>query len=48
MRQLLDRGLDETHRDNAGWTPLHYAAFEGKIIHFLYFFLIVFITHITL
>lgn len=29
MRQLLDRGLDETHRDNAGWTPLHYAAFEG-------------------
>lgn len=29
VRQLLDRGLDETHRDNAGWTPLHYAAFEG-------------------
>lgn len=29
MRQLLDRGLDETHRDNAGWTPLHYASFEG-------------------
>lgn len=21
--------MDETHRDNAGWTPLHYAAFEG-------------------
>lgn len=29
VRQLLDRGLDETHRDNAGWTALHYAAFEG-------------------
>lgn len=29
MRQLLDRGLDEQHRDNSGWTPLHYAAFEG-------------------
>ena len=26
---LLDRGLDEQHRDNAGWGPLHYAAFEG-------------------
>jgi FOG: Ankyrin repeat len=22
-------GLDEQHRDNSGWTPLHYAAFEG-------------------
>lgn len=29
VRQLLDRGLDELHRDNSGWTPLHYAAFEG-------------------
>lgn len=29
VRQLLDRGLDETHRDNAGWSALHYAAFEG-------------------
>jgi len=29
VRQLLDRGLDELHRDNAGWTPLHIAAFEG-------------------
>lgn len=29
VRQLLDRGLDETHRDNAGWTALHYASFEG-------------------
>ena len=26
---MLDRGLDEQHRDNAGWGPLHYAAFEG-------------------
>ena len=26
---LLDRGLDEQHRDNAGWGPLHYASFEG-------------------
>lgn len=24
-------GLDEQHRDNSGWTPLHYAAFEGHI-----------------
>jgi FOG: Ankyrin repeat len=22
-------GLDEQHRDNCGWTPLHYAAIEG-------------------
>ena len=29
---LLDRGLDENHRDNAGWGPLHYAAFEGHSI----------------
>ena len=29
VRRLLDRGLDEAHRDNAGWIPLHYAAFEG-------------------
>lgn len=29
VRLLLDRGLDEQHRDNSGWTPLHYAAFEG-------------------
>lgn len=21
--------MDEQHRDNSGWTPLHYAAFEG-------------------
>ena len=26
---LLARGLDETHRDNAGWAPLHYSSFEG-------------------
>lgn len=31
VRQLLDRGLDEQHRDNSGWTPLHYAAFEGHL-----------------
>ena len=30
MKVLLDRGLDEQHRDNAGWGPVHYAAFEGK------------------
>ena len=24
-------GLDEQHRDNSGWTPLHYATFEGHI-----------------
>lgn len=24
-------GLDEQHRDNSGWTPLHYAAFEGHV-----------------
>jgi ankyrin repeat protein len=29
VRLLLARGLDEGHRDDAGWTPLHYAAFEG-------------------
>ena len=29
---LLDRGLDEQHRDNAGWGHLHYAAFEGHSI----------------
>ena len=28
----LDRGLDENHRDNAGWGPLHYASFEGHSI----------------
>lgn len=31
VKQLLDRGLDEQHRDNSGWTPLHYAAFEGNV-----------------
>ena len=29
VRLLLNRGLDETHRDNAGWTPLHVAAYYG-------------------
>ena len=29
---LLDRGLDENHRDNAGWGPLHYATFEGHSV----------------
>ena len=32
VQVLLDRGLDENHRDNAGWGPLHYAAFEGHSI----------------
>ena len=32
LQVLLDRGLDENHRDNAGWGPLHYAAFEGHSI----------------
>ena len=32
VQVLLDRGLDEQHRDNAGWGPLHYAAFEGHSI----------------
>ncbi|CAL1536251.1 unnamed protein product, partial [Lymnaea stagnalis] len=31
VRQLLDRGLDEMHRDNSGWTPLHLAAYEGHL-----------------
>lgn len=35
VRQLVDRGLDEHHRDNAGWTPLHYAAFEGLKIEIM-------------
>ena len=29
--RLIIIGLDEQHRDNSGWTPLHYAAFEGHI-----------------
>lgn len=37
VRQLLDRGLDEQHRDNSGWTPLHYAAFEGNMVKLLVF-----------
>lgn len=28
---MFGLGLDEQHRDNSGWTPLHYAAFEGHI-----------------
>ena len=32
VQVLLDRGLDENHRDNAGWGPLHYAAFEGHSV----------------
>jgi ankyrin repeat protein len=31
VQQLLDRGLDEMHRDNAGWSPLHMAAYEGHL-----------------
>lgn len=29
VRALLDRGLDENHKDDLGWTPLHTAACEG-------------------
>ena len=29
VKLLLDRGLDEMHRDNYGWTSLHIAAYEG-------------------
>ncbi|KAI7808558.1 ankyrin repeat domain-containing protein 50 [Triplophysa rosa] len=29
VRTLLDRGLDENHKDDLGWTPLHAAACEG-------------------
>ena len=29
VRQLLERGLDEMHRDNSGMTPLHMAACDG-------------------
>ena len=32
VQVLLDRGLDENHRDNAGWGPLHYASFEGHSV----------------
>ena len=32
LQVLLDRGLDENHRDNAGWGPLHYASFEGHSV----------------
>ncbi|KAM4606887.1 uncharacterized protein O3C94_023100 [Discoglossus pictus] len=30
VRVLLDRGLNENHRDQLGWTPLHWAACEGR------------------
>ncbi|TRY97207.1 hypothetical protein DNTS_013710 [Danionella cerebrum] len=29
VQALLDRGLDENHKDDLGWTPLHAAACEG-------------------
>ena len=29
LSELLDRGLDEMHRDNFGSTPLHLASVEG-------------------
>lgn len=31
LRLLMDRGLDEMHRDNIGWTPLHEAAYAGYL-----------------
>ncbi|XP_031753292.1 ankyrin repeat domain-containing protein 50-like isoform X3 [Xenopus tropicalis] len=30
VRVLLERGLDENHRDQLGWAPLHWAACEGR------------------
>jgi ankyrin repeat protein len=30
VRMLIDKGLDEMHRDNCGWTPLHEAAYAGN------------------
>jgi ankyrin repeat protein len=30
VRMLMDRGLDEMHRDNHGWTPLHEATYSGN------------------
>uniref|UniRef100_A0A914WY43 Ankyrin repeat domain-containing protein 50 n=1 Tax=Plectus sambesii TaxID=2011161 RepID=A0A914WY43_9BILA len=32
VRLLLDLGLDECHKDNFSWLPLHHAAFEGRPI----------------
>ncbi|XP_068186093.1 ankyrin repeat domain-containing protein 50 isoform X2 [Antennarius striatus] len=29
VHALLDRGLDENHKDDLGWTPLHAAACDG-------------------
>ncbi|XP_063806870.1 ankyrin repeat domain-containing protein 50-like [Pseudophryne corroboree] len=30
VRVLLDRGLNENHQDHLGWSPLHWAACEGR------------------
>jgi len=30
VKHLLERGADVNSRDKDGWTPLHWAAFEGK------------------
>jgi ankyrin repeat protein len=37
VKLLTERGLDEMHRDNFGWTPLHEASFGGflNIVHIL-------------
>ena len=31
VRLLLARGMDEQHRDNSGFTPLHMAAAAGSV-----------------